>query len=306
MSTETMRKASVPNDAPDFLHQARTKGSAFTEKLSAEALNFFNDLCMKPFADQAVAFLNAYWDEVGSQAPFIFDVAYEMFKYADMHATGVSYIHLYEEGNDLDFNIGLYFYEKLCKLVLDDPAGAQWRDDPQWAASMPSMLTAIKRKIELREKVDCNFDGRISMIEYLLYQYQDFANPQEFTFRAMKASTIEEHPEIVKARKALFEVNEAMRAYETEKHRLTELSKLSGVKGLSATHSLAILESSPLRETLNQKLISAEAAVRIAARKFGGDMSEVSESGVIRKPTQGSIFWINRDLEQKKKLYGPK
>jgi hypothetical protein len=36
---------------------------------------------------------------------------------ADMHTKGVSYIHLYEEGNDLDFNIGLYFYEKLIAKI---------------------------------------------------------------------------------------------------------------------------------------------------------------------------------------------
>jgi hypothetical protein len=27
----------------------------------------------------------------------------------------------------MDFNIGLYFYEKLCKRVLDDDEGAKWR-----------------------------------------------------------------------------------------------------------------------------------------------------------------------------------
>lgn len=38
-------------------------------------------------------------------------------KYADMHAKGVSLIYKYEEGVDVDFNIGLYFFEKLCKQV---------------------------------------------------------------------------------------------------------------------------------------------------------------------------------------------
>jgi len=56
---------------------------------------------------------SAYWNEIGSQADFIFSVAWETMKYADMHAKGISLIHLYEEGTDLDFNIGLYFYEKL-------------------------------------------------------------------------------------------------------------------------------------------------------------------------------------------------
>ncbi len=38
-------------------------------------------------------------------------------KYADMHAKGVSLIYKYDEGVDVDFNIGLYFFEKLCKQV---------------------------------------------------------------------------------------------------------------------------------------------------------------------------------------------
>ena len=98
---------------------------------------------------------------------------------------GIQYIHLYEEGSDLDFNIGLYFYEKLCKLVLDDSAGKQWRDDKKYRPSMPEMLTALVRKQELREKVDVNFDGRISFLEYLLYQYRAYANPADFAMRSM-------------------------------------------------------------------------------------------------------------------------
>mmetsp|Transcript_25386 Transcript_25386/g.54836 ORF Transcript_25386/g.54836 Transcript_25386/m.54836 type:complete len:246 (-) Transcript_25386:578-1315(-) len=116
------RKGSVPTDAPAFLKESHT-GDAFTEKLEPEALAFFNELCEKPFNEQAVSFLNAYWEEVGDQAEFIFTVGYEMIRYADMHAKGVQYVHLYDEGNDLDFNIGLYFYEKLCKKVLDDDEG---------------------------------------------------------------------------------------------------------------------------------------------------------------------------------------
>ncbi|GBG24528.1 Calcium-regulated actin-bundling protein [Hondaea fermentalgiana] len=297
----------APADAPEFLREAH-HGTAFTEQLSEDGLKFFNDLCEKPFADQAVAFLNAYWAEVGPQAEFIFTVAYDVLRKADMHAKGVNYVHLYEEGNDLDFNIGLYFYEKLCKFVLDDDAGAKWRDDPQWAASMPTMMTAIKRKIELREKVDVNFDGRVSFLEYLLYQYREHANPADFVQRAMKHDGEEEHPEIVKAREALAEVNKAIQAYEAEKHRLTELSKQPGVKGLGGKHQLAILDASPLAEQLNKSLITAEAAVRIAVRKFGNGKVPVSsgsgEAAPSVKPTQGSMWWLQRDLEEKKKHYG--
>lgn len=280
---------------------------AFKEQLSPEALAFFNDASSQPFSQQAVQFLNAYWHEVGDQSEFIFSVAWETIKYADMHTKGIQYIHLYEEGNHLDFNVGLYFYEKLCKRALEDEAGAPYRENAQFAASMPSMMTAIVRKKELRDKVDVNFDGRVSFLEYLLYQYREFTNPAEFTQRAMKALDFAEHPEIVKARSALDAVNQAIREYEREKQRLLSDSKKSGVKGLTAKHQLSILDASPLAEKLNVALIKAEAAVRIVSRKFGaGGAASAEANAEAMRPIAGSVWWMNRDLEEKKKHYGKK
>lgn len=48
---------------------------SFTEKLDPEALAYFNQVAQKPFNQQAVAFLNAYWPEVHDQAEFIFTYA---------------------------------------------------------------------------------------------------------------------------------------------------------------------------------------------------------------------------------------
>jgi len=276
---------------------------AFVQKLDPEALKFFNDVCQKPFSQQGVAFLNAYWPEVSSQADFIFVVGWEMMKYADMHSKGIMYLHQYDEGNDLDFNIGLYFYEQLCKF-LEDPKNSKWTA-PEWAKSQPEMMTAIKRKLELKEKVDVNFDGRVSFLEYLLYQYRDVANPADFCVRSMSAG--DEHPEIRKARLALEEVNKRIRAFEAEKARLEAESKLPGVKGLGATNMLAQLENNPLKDELNKALITAEAAVRIATRKFGGGQvhSGSGASSGSSNNTDGSIWWLNRDLEEKQRRYGP-
>jgi hypothetical protein len=239
--------------------------TSFVEKLDKESLDYFCAVCKKPFNEQAVAFLNAYWPEVHTEAEFIFTVAWEMMKYADMNSKGIQYLYQYDEGADLDFDIGLYFYEQLCKF-LDDPKNAHWKND--FPMSQPEMMTAIKRKQELREKVDVNFDGRVSFLEYLLHQYRAVANPADFCRRSMTGG--DEHPEIRKARLALEEVNKRIRAYEAEKARLTKESELPGVKGLRAKNLLAQLDSSPLAEELNQALITAEAAVRIATRKFGG------------------------------------
>jgi len=49
-------------------------------------------------------------------------------------------------------------------------------------------------------------------------------------------------------------------------------------------------------------LITAEAAVRTASRLFGagGSGGGGGESG----PSSGAIWWMNKDLEVKKKKYG--
>jgi hypothetical protein len=270
-------------------------GPSFTEKLDEASLAFFSDVASRPFSRQAVAFLNAYWPEVSDQAEFIYSGSWEVLKYADMHNKGISLIYQYDEGKDLDFDIGLYFYEQLCKFV-EDPKNSKYK---AYTKSQPEMMTAIKRKQELRDKVDVNFDGRISFLEYLLYQYKDVANPADFCTRSMGK---DEHPEIRKARLALEEVNKKIRAYEEEKDRLTKESNGSGVKALGAKNMLAQIDAGPLKDQLNKALISAEAAVRIASKKFGG----MSADGSDDTSSAGAIWWLNRDLEEKQKRYGPK
>jgi len=217
-----------------------------------------------------------------------------------MHTKGIHYLHQYEEGNDLDFDIGLYFYEILCKFC-EDEGPAEWRD-PRFQRSHPTMMTSILRKKELRDKVDVNFDGRVSFLEILLYQYQDVANPRDFCQRSMTQG--DEHPEIRKARLALEDVNRAIREYEAEKARLEAESQKPGVAGLRATNELAQINSSPLWENLNRALITAEAAVRIATRKFGGLSGSGSGGEVQNANADGAIFWMNKDLEDKKRRYG--
>eukprot|EP00164_Ancoracysta_twista_P004512 GFYU01006089.1.p1 GENE.GFYU01006089.1~~GFYU01006089.1.p1 ORF type:complete len:301 (+),score=122.90 GFYU01006089.1:96-998(+) len=290
---------------------------AFLDKLDEEAMEYFNSVAAKPFSGQAVAFLNAYWDEVGDQAEFMYEVAWTLIQHIDMESKGISLFHKYTEGFDLDFDMGLKFFEHACKFV-EDPAhnfftttcgpwGKANKDfQEKYSKSLPEMMTSIVRKKELKEKVDVNFDGRVSFLEYLLYQYREYANPADFCVRSMKAP--DEHPEVKKAREALEAVNKSIAAYEAEKHRLEEESKLDGVKGLRAKNELAQLNSGPLWETLNKDLITAEAAVRIATKKFGGaaggDGAAATKTGRPSMPAQGAIWWMNHDLAVKKKRYG--
>lgn len=152
------------------------------------------------FSEQAVKFLNAYWAQIGSQANFIYDVALKWFVYADMHTKGISDHSVYEEAQDLDYMTTLYFYEKLCYFLNNTEEGKKYRDDPVYKPSMVEMKTAIQRKRELRQKVDVNFDGRISFIEHLLYQYNcDEINVQDYVRRQRTSG--KEHPSIVKGKK---------------------------------------------------------------------------------------------------------
>ena len=91
----------------------------------------------------------------------------------------------------------------------------------------------------------------------------------------------------------------------------------STVKGLTAKHTLAQLESGPLMETLNRALITAEAKVRIATKKYGSGGSALLSSIRVRGGSveatatpcgsnEGTLWWMNRDLEEKKKRYGRK
>lgn len=279
---------------------------SFAEKLDDEGLAFFNDTAAKPFSQQAVAFLNAYWSEIGSQAEFIFGCAWETVKYADMHAKGINYVHQYEEGNELDFNIGLYFYEQLQKNVETGGSKGEYKKfkGEEFKMSQPEMMTAIVRKKEIREKVDVNFDNKISLLEYLLYQYKDVANPADFVTRSMKQP--DEHPEIKKARLALEEVSKRIAAYEAEKQRLEEMAKLPGVKGLGAKNQLAQLDASPLKEELNRALITAEAAVRRVTKQFGKGGSGGGGDAEAAAPSEGAVWWMQKDLAVKKAKYGRK
>jgi len=271
-------------------------GKSFIEKLDEESLKFFTEVAHKPFSQQAVAFLNAYWPEAKDEAEFIYSVAWDIVKYADMHNKGISLIYKYDEGCDVDFDIGLYFYEQLCKFC-EEPKNRDWKE--KYSRSIPNMMTALRRKQELREEVDVNFDGRISFLEYLLYQYKDVANPADFCKRSMGH---DEHPEIKKARLALEEVNRRIRAYEEEKARLTAESQGEGVKALGAKNMLAQIDAGPLKEQLNNALITAEAAVRIATKKYGGQSGASGDGG----SSEGALWWMNRDLEEKQRRYGPK
>jgi len=278
-------------------------GASFTEQMDEKSLAAFTKAAKGPFADQAMFFLDAFWEEYGDQAEVIYCVHYEHMKMADMRIRNIQYIHLYEDGADLDFDMGLYFFEQLCKFMVDgDKTTPACSDGKTWSGKYPKAVptpqTAIVRKKELRDKVDVNFDGRISFLEFLLYQFN--ASPKTLMERAGTKSS--DPPEVAAAKLALAEVNKRIRAYEAEKFRLqTDIDGPKGIKQLKAVNEMAQLDSGPLAEALRKDLIIAEAKVRIAVKKYGG-----STEGGGGGPNQGTTWWMTKDLEQKKAKYAKK
>jgi hypothetical protein len=283
----------------------KSKGSSFKQTLTKDQLDYFNNVAKKPFSEQAVEFLNAYWVEVGKDnADFIFNVSWELLKATEMHFQGISLRHLYVEGINLDFDAGLYLFEKLNNYV--DDKKNEYADE-KYEASHPKEMTAIVRKKELKKKVDVNFDGRVSFIEFLLYQYEPLGcKPENFCERGMAIG--DEPPEVRKARLALADVQKAINAYEKERARLEKLAGGKGVKALGAKNQLAQLDSSPLKAELRQKLITASAAVRIAIKRYGGTRTPMTgqDSSFSDNRSAGSCYWLKSDLKAKKSRYGKK
>lgn len=282
--------------------------ASFTEALDAKSLEAFSVACKKPFSEQAQFFLNAFWDESNDQAECIYSVAFDLIKRADMRCRNVTYVHMYEEGADLDFDMGLYFFEQLNKFYAEDAnssppvipglKGCDWVK--KYEKSVPEEQTAVVRKKELRDKVDVNFDGRVSFLEFLLYQYK--ASPKDLMDR-QTPSSVSIPPEVAAAIAALAEVNKRVKEYETEKARLEDIAANgSGIKSPRAKNELAQLVSGPLWEQINKALITAEAAVRIAQRKYGS--GGVAVEGAPR--ISGTMWWLDRELRTKKERYGPR
>jgi hypothetical protein len=251
-------------------------------KIDGKVLAEFSAVGKKPFSFQAQFFLNAFWTEFSTDADVIYTVLWEHMKGAEMRTQGIQYLHQYVEGCDLDFDMSLYVFEQLGKFFQDGKNRQQWGE---FKHAIPQEMTAIKRKQELRERVDVNFDGRMCFLELLLYQYGQ--NVPELMRRPQGTNDA-----LAKAQQALDEVNKQIVAYETEKARLERESKGTGTKALAAKNQLAQLDAGPLSETLRTLLIKAEAAVR-KAQRGGGDGNP-----------QGSLWWIGKELDEKKKKYG--
>jgi chromosome segregation ATPase len=156
-------------------------------------------------------------------------------------------------------------------------------ESARFLESFGQAMTVLERRAALKE-IDVDTDNKMSFLEYAVWKYK--ASIDELMARPQGTNE-----ELEQAQAALTEVQKEIRKIEDKKASLEEKAKGDGVKAKSAKNELEQLlaaDQMPLRK----KVISAEAAVRIAQKKGN-------------QQAQGALWWINRELEEAKK-YKPR
>jgi len=193
----------------------------------------FTSLIAQPYKDQAIFFLNAYWNEHGpSDAELIWQNV-QKFQELDQQKG--------KEGNDLDEFCSHRFLE--------------FFKETQTVVGLRELLAAVGID---RKK-------RMSLIEYLLCKYKHtihelIARPQVTQKGAPVGAPSED---FIKAQQALAAVNTEIQKIEKKKSELEAASAGSGVKAMQAKNELSQLLNQDNTD-LNRALLTAEAAVRKA------------------------------------------
>jgi len=125
---------------------------------------------------------------------------------------------------------------------------------------------------------------QMALVEYLLFRYNR-------SIKLLLSRPQGTNEELAKAQKALDAVNAEIDRIEALKNELERKSQGSGVLAMKAKNELNQLLNGDQTE-LNRAVLTAEAAVR-RAQKLGGSAA------------QGHLWWIERELTEKKK-YQPR
>jgi len=281
----------------------------------------FESLVGKNYKEQAVSFLNAFWNEVGTKAEEIFkhwQTMIELDKQQHNALPPAKKPETYSQGKDLDEFWSHKFLETIGKT-----------------------MTAVEFRQEFK-KIDSNVDKKMGMIEFLLWEYKQ--SPKELVTRPQGTADPEALKAITEAQKLLDDVSVAFAAAEKRKAEATaaetelktEMAKLKeqednyskktqelqtkseggGVAAMKAKNELAQhLGEDPL--PLRKAKLSTEAATKKAekARKAAEDafalcakkLQEAEDYLAQQRlkgggPTLGLFWWMDRDLQEKKKF----
>jgi len=226
----------------------------------------FKEVTSKSHKEQAIYFLNAFWDEHEKDAENVWKWAH---KFIDLEKTKWDVDHkdgkeAYTQGADVD--------EVLAHKVLE---------------SFGETLTALQLRDVLR-KIDLDSNKRVSVIEYCLYklnrEVKDLLDEKRLVNQGVPQ-------ELTDAQAALAATHAAIQKVEEKRAKLEAESEGTGVKANAAKAALAQFLQEDHTE-LNKAVASAEAKVR-AAQKLSGPQP------------RGGIWWVGREAQEASK-YKPK
>jgi len=201
----------------------------------------------KNYADQAKFFLNAFWPEHSDKAEEVWGFWVKIVA-LDLGKG--------KEGNELDEFNAHRFLEQLKETK-----------------------TVIEMRNSFKE-IDLDNNKRMALIEYLVFKYK-------VSIKVLLSRPQGTNEDLVKAQKALDEVNAEIARIEGKKTELEKASAGSGVKAMQAKNELQQLLTAD-NTSLNRILLTAEATIRKAQKQGNLD-------------AQGALFWIDRELQEAKK-----
>lgn len=295
----------------------KKRGSgSFKEALNSEQLAQFNEICNLTFGEQAQQFLNIYWDDYGSERKYIFFVVWELIKKQEMDANAIELLCHYKEGCSLQFDVAIAFYENIYRIWdnpsdnrfrrIDNPNGEYTSGEYKDKSHPGEHLTSIKLKEKIR-KIDANSDNHISMLEFLLGNYN--ASPADFAQRLLDMG---DEPEAIRlARENLRKVTEALNKYEQKCEKLKKKRDKAKAKGKKTEekkweNELMNVEQSNEFKELDKQFIDCEARLRIARRIVRGQLNmsgaTPTSSALERSPKsgpscRGTVWWCEQELK---------
>lgn len=261
--------------------------------LEGDALAAFNEKVKQSFSGQAKAFLDCFWDKVQDQKEFIFNVTIKIFQKVDMESKGISFVHQYTEGEAIDMNIAMKFYEDLNKF-LGEAKNAQWVD-AKYASSQVEVLTAIQRKQKISES-DVNGDGKVTFLEVLLQQYG--CSPEDFA--AALISQPEEHAGIKAVREKLEACQAKEKKYQAELAELEakiESDDTPAVQKGVAKQALEALKNGPQAAEIAMEIQTATNDLKKITKAAAEEVAQAGADFEAAK-NQGSVWWMEAEAAE--------
>jgi len=277
----------------------------------------FENVCNKKYQDQAKFFLNAFWKEIQPKAEDIY-IAWQKFQELDKQQWNSlpegKKSETYSEGNALDEFWSHKFLESVGKT-----------------------LSVVEFRNEFK-KIDANTDKKMGIAEYLLWEHKqtvkelllrpqgsgdatEIIKAQKMLDEVVTAFTLADQraKELAVAeadlKKELAALKEQEDAYANKTKELTAKSEGSGVAAMRSKNELAQhLAEDPL--PLRKAKLSTEAVTKKAEKARAEQEKAVADCGkrlaeaeaYLEKvmaqgtgPALGTLWWIERELKEKKK-----